>query len=540
MKVNGLLVPAIFAAVLSANAAAPPRGDERLRELVVFPQMDINFSWGLSQQNNEWVISQNVDFPSAIAEQREKLKRQPDDVKQIMQLGYLLNQNDETNESQSCYEKAEQLCRNKIAVNPQDGLTLTELGVALDDLGKEDEAEHDFRKATLVSSNEWRCWVGLGNFLEDDAFWSMLSKSMRNVIAPMQVPSQAVLDYRPSPETLKKSESLCREASQCFDCAMTIAPKEPAVFVQRAGYMSISNLQNCYIRYYRDNEKITTNEWILSFISPQTIANLKKAAELKPKDYQYISLAAYFEYFVPMMESNLRQDSHFTQDMLPDKTRQSIHAAMTRLENLSEDADKKIAAGALENLGMLNMMFGNKPEAATDFRRVVALDPTRRRSWDLLFGSLLESASPDELAAVCESRLKYDNSARNHITLSKILAQKMSKWKEASQHAQIAFQMETNNVIPSLMLAAIALKQGNGTEYLSAAKTNLEHAYALLQSAPSDKETPERWRELMLDSAIFDLYINQPHAASNLVNQVLKNFPNDAIAAELLRNTVGD
>ena len=531
---KSILIAIFLAAAFSAPATAPLRGGDRLRELVVFPEMSINFKWGISCQNNEWGIYQTMDLPDAIAEQREKLKRQSDDAKQLMQLGYLLDQNGETNESQSCYQKAEQLCRNKVAANPQDGLSLTELGVALDGLDKKDEAEHNFRKATLVSSNEWKCWVGLGNFLADDAFYSLFAKNIRNLVAPAQMPSAKVLSYHPSAEVLKKSETLCAEASQCFNRALQLAPREPEVFVQRAGYMSISNLQNCYIRYYRDNEKITTNEWLLSFIAPQTIANLKKVTELKPKDYQYTSLVAYFEYLVSAMKLHPQNATHFAPDTLPDKTRQSIHAAMTRLENLSEDADKKTATGALENLGILNMMFENMPEAATDFRRAVALDPTRRQSWDLLFASLFESASPDELAAVCESRLKYDNSARNHITLSKIFAQKMSKWKEAAEQAEIAEKLETNNVVPPLLLAAIALKQSEQTNYLTIAKIDMNRANTILKEIPAGDEKTKRWREFMLDGAIVSALNNQPQFARDWLNEVLKYFPNDKTAKEIL------
>jgi tetratricopeptide (TPR) repeat protein len=532
MQMTKLLVAMIFAAVFSVNAAAPPRGADRLRELVVFPQMNFNFNWGISCQNNEWVISRNVDLPNAIAEQREKLKRQPDDVRQLMHLAYLLDSNGETNESQSCYQKAGQLCRDKVAANPQDGLSLMTLGVTLDALGKEDEAEHDFRKAALVSSNEWRCWTGLGNFLEGNSFDSMFSKDLRNAVGPGQVPSQSVLDYRPAPETLKKSEAMRDEASRCFDRAMVLAPKEPGMLFQCAGYMSMSNLQNCYIRHYRDNEKITTNEWLSAFFSKGTIANLQKASELKPKDYQYVSLAANFEWYNAALQNSATFD--LDPNTLPDAARQFIHDSMTRLENLSKDTDNKTAAGALENLGMLNMMFGNKPEATTDFRRAVALDPTREQSWDLLLGMLLDSASPDELLAAAEARLKIEDSARNHIVLSKVLAQKMRKWKEASEQAEIAEKLETNNIVPPLMLAAIALKQSEQTNYLSIARSNLARAYIIQQKMPENDENWKRTREWGLNTIIFYALNDQLDSAKNTANKFLKLFPDDKTVKEIL------
>ena len=524
---------AICAVVFSANAETQPRGADRLRELVVFPQMNFNFSWGISCQNNEWVISRDVDLPNAIAEQREKLKRQPDGVRQLIHLAYLLDSNGETNESQSCYQKAGQLCRDKVAANPQDGLSLMTLGVTLDALGKEDEAEHDFRKAALVSSNEWRCWTGLGNFLEGNSFDSMFSKDLRNAVGPGQVPSQAVLEYRPAPETLKKSEAMRDEASRCFDRAIVLAPKEPEVLFQCAGYMSMSNLQNCYIRHYRDNEKIGANEWSLSFFSKETIVNLKKAAELKPKDYQYISLAAYFEYFVSIMQSHF--DNNAT-DALPDKTKQSIHSAMTQLENLSEDADKKIAAGALENLGFLNMAFGNKSAAAANFHRAVALDPTREQSWDLLLVTA-GADSLEETVAVCEARLKQKDSARNHLLLARAL-EPQKKWDKVGEHAEAALKLDTNNIVAHLELLALAIKQSADTNFMTKAYDQFDRTQATYEKLPDNNEKQTRWRELTLNVAILYGLENTPdyHKAANAwVDPVLKNNPNDQQAKDISR-----
>jgi len=102
-------------------------------------------------------------------------------------------------------------------------LNLTELGDALHALDKDEEAESVYRKATLVSSNEWRCWVRLGTFLECEPFRQLFPDNLRGQAFPSgQMPSQEVLDYRPLPEALKKSEASLAEASRCFDRAMAL------------------------------------------------------------------------------------------------------------------------------------------------------------------------------------------------------------------------------------------------------------------------------------------------------------------------------
>ena len=526
------LLAAIFLiAVFSTNADTQPRGADRLRELVVFPEMNLNFSFGISWQENEWVISKNVDLPGEIIEQTKELKKQPDNVRQLLHLAYLLDSNGETNKSWALYQKTEQLCREKAAANPRDGLNLTDLGEALWQLDKNDEAESAFRKATLVSSNDWKCWVSLGNFLPNEYFFSMFPTNLSGQIVPGQMPSQEVLDYWPSAEALKKAETACDEASRSFERAMILAPKEPEVFFQYAGFLSSSNWQNCFFRHYRDYKTVSSQKLLMAFFSPETIANLKKSAELKQKDYQYISLAAYFEYSIAAIEAN---NTNFTASILPDKTRQSIHNAMSHLENLSEDPDKKTAAGALENLGFLNMAFENKPAAAADFRRAVALDPTREQSWDL-FLATAGADSREEAVAVCEARLKQKDSSRNRLLLARAF-EHQKKWDQAGEHSEAALKLEPENIVAHLELTALDLTQSTDTNFFAKAYEQCTHAEAAFEKLPDNAEKQSRWRELTLNLAILDGLVNTPEyqkAARVCLKAVLKNYPDDKRAREI-------
>ncbi len=386
------------------KADTQPRGPDRLRELVVFPEISMFFSMGMSSQGDETVVVKNVDVSGEISLLRDELKKQPDDVNQLLKLGILLDSNGQTNESQFCYQKAERLCREKAAANPRDGLNLTDLGEALLELGRHDEAEIVYRKATSASTNEWRCWVRRGNFLANRYYFLLFPENLRSQIILGQMPSPAILNYRPLADALTKSEASCREASQCFDQAVALAPEQPEVFFQRASYMSVSNWQNCFFRSYRENEKTDATGWLLAIFSKETISNLKKASELSPQNYDYISLAAYFEWFNSALQTNNGHKP--TLDALPEATRRFIHEAMTRLENLSQSPDKKVAAGALENLSVLNLVFENYQAGAANARQALALDPAREQSWDLLLGALAKSSSPEEKVAVCEARLK--------------------------------------------------------------------------------------------------------------------------------------
>src|SRR5215469_13162699 len=269
------LIAAIFCLILPVFAAAPPRGSERLRELIVFPQMDVNFNLTMSFSGHEWMVFDSGETSGQISKLREELRQHPNDIPALLKLGNLLDSYSETNQSRVCYTQVEKLSRDKVTANPRDGLALDNLGEALTGLGKMDEAESVYRKATLVSSNDWRCWVGLGNFLPFRSFPSMFPENIRRQMIFSQAPPQETLDYRPPLEALKRAEDSLNEASLCFDRAIAIAPKESKVFFQRAGYMSVSNWQNCFFLHYRDSEKIDSSMWF-AFFSKDTIANLQK------------------------------------------------------------------------------------------------------------------------------------------------------------------------------------------------------------------------------------------------------------------------
>jgi tetratricopeptide (TPR) repeat protein len=527
--------PVILATAISLQAASPPRGNDRLQELVVFPEIKLTFGLGIDFQGGELVINKYEDPAVGIARVREEMKRQPDNTRPLLQLGNLLEDNGDNSEAQDCYRKAEQLCRARITARPKDGLALTELGKSLWQLDKYEEAENAYRKAVLVSSNEWRCWDGLGNYLANHPFFMMFPEKLRNqfTIGPVPPPHE-ILDYRTTPKSFKKAEASLGEASRCFDVAMALAPKEPDVFFQHAGFICTSNWQSCFFRHSRNREEISASQWSLTFFSQETIANLQKAADLSPKDFGLNSLVAYFEWFRAALLAHW-PSNNFTIDMLPEKTKQSIHSTMTRLEDLSEAPDKKAAAGALENLGFLNMTFQNVTEAKVDFRRAVALDPTREASWDLLLGAMLNSgASPEEIVSVCESRLKHQNSVRNYLLLAKALT-KEEKWDEAAVQAEIAGKLETNNIVPPLFIEAIALKKSAATNYLAAAKLCMKRADAIWQTIPTSDRKVEWWREFMLNGAILHALAGQPKMAKDWVDEVLKDYPNDETAKEILK-----
>ena len=97
------------------------------------------------------------------------------------------------------------------------------------------------------------------------------------------------------------------------------------------------------------------------YCSEGTVRDLNEAARLCPDDERIVATAAWFEITRALFEGR-QQDSNFdfsSLDKFPEKARDSIRAAMNHLEALSATPDKKRSAGALMNLGILEMMTGD-------------------------------------------------------------------------------------------------------------------------------------------------------------------------------------
>lgn len=525
----------LLTVALSAQAVAPPRGNDRLRELVAYPQMNLSLNYGVSFQCDELIVSKGIAPEIQISQLREALKQHPDEVRQLLQLGTILESQGDTNAATACYRQAEQVCRSRMAARPQDGLALTDLGKALHQMGDNGAAENTFRKAVLVSSNDWRCWVGLGDFLVYERFLEMYpDKFRRGLGLSTHSPAEEILNFRPEPQALKRAEAAGGEASRCFDRALALAPRESEVYFQRAGFMCVSNWQNCLLRHYRDGEEIGDTQLTSAFFAPEAVANMERAAELDYNNYERISLAAYFGWTRGVIEAG--SPTNYTVDMLPEKSRRSIRNDMTHLENLSEKSDPKLAAGALECLGFLNFAFKNQAVALADFKHAVALDPSREASWDLWLGMLIfSSGTPQEIVTVCQSRLDHQDSARNHLLLAKALV-RAGKWSDAIIHAEAAGKLETNNVVPPLFVAAIALKQSAQTNYLAMAGEKLAQANVLMGKMSAGNDKAERMREFGLNVIIFYVLANEPDMARNTARDYLKYFPDSEEVREIMKD----
>ena len=521
----------------SLPATTPVRSPERLCELAIIPKFDLAYKFGFTFRGGQVVFDYGEEIEGQVAGAREGLKRQPEDITRWLLLADLLDGAGRTNEADLTYQQAERLCRQRLASAPQSGLLLVQLSRALCGLDKLDEAESSCRQAVKVSPKEWQCWSGLGDVLFART-WRCLAPeiNLMSLLSSDGGPVETLMKKPPTAETLQKAVALNREAGQCYDQAVAIAPREPEAYLQRASFKMISLLENLFIQYFRDGSTFDTKKPLSSHLfTKSAVGDLKEAARLSPRNSDIIGLAAGFEWLTASIAAAPAKP---TLEEISADTRRSILDAITRLENLSQDADRKTAAASFRHLGFLKVMCGALEStsfhaAEPCFRRAVALNPSDETSWNLLLASvLIGGGSPEEMKAVCEAHLKAANTARNHLLLAKALT-RQKNWARANREAGIAFAMETNSVVAPLMLAALSIREGEKPARLIQAALYLRVARERIQVLPINEERDQRLAELMLNAALFQALNGKISEARELVDSVLKHDPDNEPARQI-------
>lgn len=528
-----LCVVGLLVAALSAHAAGVKTGNERLRELVVEPAVNISFNFPQGESRADFLDDYLV--PAEIAKLRKETKEHPDDPERLLELGTLVDRSDETNNGTEYYEQAEKAARKKSAMRPQDGPTLTCLGNALDYLGGDSEAESVFRKATMVSSNEWKCWVGLGKFLGKHALRGLVPQDYTNQNAlSLDTLLSATATYTPPPDALSKSVAMRKESEQCFERAISLAPKEPDVYLARADIAQSFAIEDWLVHFYSDRRPPDANQQIELSCPAAHIQYLDQAARLCPDDYRVVGLALVQDCTLAGVRVVQQDpaDANPPLGHLSEKTQAFVREMTAHLESLSQSADKVNAASAFQYLGMIKMFLKDNPGAKAEFRHSVTLEPANEGAWDLLLAVMEDAASPDELVDVCKARLKNMNSAQSHLLLAKALI-KQNKFGDADNQLQQASELEPDSALPYLIAAASEIKSADERN-LSAAADQMNRAKDRLGKMHDSEKKRELVRAYALDTVILCAILDQPAEAKDGLRQYLARYPDDQTAKDIM------
>jgi tetratricopeptide (TPR) repeat protein len=516
------------------HAASVKGGRETLRELVVVPRIDLRFGYFAYANRANFLEDHMV--PGEIDHLRKDVKEHPEEPEGLLRLGALLNRTGRTNEARGYFERGEKAAKKKSELQPSDGPTLVLRADALINLGRKSEVESLLRRATQVSSNEWKCWAGLGRYLGDNALNEILPTQVKGSSASDEAVISAAAKYQPPSELLAKAEAMRKESEACYDKAVALAPKEPDAYLDRANIEGSYAMFDFLGRFYRDRQSPKQSEVLQLRCSAATVRGLKEAARLCPDDEHVAMAAAWLEAFHAVLEVGQRDTSYDLSSWksLPENARNSLRQAMGHLEVLSRTANKSRSAGAFQSLGILKMMTQDWTGAIGDFHRALALEPVREKAWEGLLGAQVGSgASPEELVTTCKGLVKNKDCCRSRLFLAKALI-RQNKFDEAKVEIKKSADLEPNNILSYLFAGALLLKLTDDENNLSYAVSQMTSAKEVLDKMPDDSEKSARWREFMLNGAILSGLLDKPAEAKDWLRPVLKYCPDDQTAKDIL------
>ncbi len=527
-----VIVMLTFVAMVTQSATLP-KGKERLRELAVAPQLTMSF--GINIRSSTFM--EDLTEEGTIADWKEraqaKLREEPENLQVQLQLGRLLRADGDTNAARACYEKVAQTGRRRAEQRPNDGLNLTWLAEAVSEIGERDEAESLYRRATAVASNNWRCWIELGKFLDDCSFNAMSSEHPSRASQPTTL-MERWLKFPPPADNLEQAIKRRNEASVSFQRAYEIAPNEFEVLIMRGRHLSFSNWTATMIQHFQGAkpllaENLAFNVYDLLF-SVAARPDYHRAAELRPRQYKLLTAMIYAEWvFAMRAATHFKSIQRLTLDQLPEKSRQVILNLMQRLNALADDPERKVAAGALTSFCALKMMFGDDGNRTAEVRRAVELNPDNEQAWDMLIGFALQTEAPEKFLELCERRLQHKKSARNHLIVAKAL-NVQKRFPEAEQQARASLKLDQNYAPASLMLAALAIRQ----DLPAAATAFLLQTRKAIDQLTDEDEANQRKREAFLNLAIVFALQDEPMKAREILESLLQRDETDQTARAIM------
>ena len=521
----------MLVATMGCYGAAPETGAKKLREVARLPTIDLAF--GLKfQSGNGWtlsVVGVEEDSTAEITSLRKELNGDLSDAERFTRLAALYARaNDKTN-LQAAADKALELWKRRVELQPDNGPFLAEYGNSLTSAEKYGEAESVLRKATRVAPAEWKCWMELGKFLDAKAHRALGSDSLQ----PGENLFARIFEKSPSANQVKEAEKVFDEAGECFAKAVGSAPNEAQVFFERAAHRSMRNAFKSVYRILR-GESTNRTEITKAMFTPDSISDFREVVRLSPKDPVAIGGCAFFEAWSHALQKReTLQSGEDLGNLLPDETRQSILGLFARLENLSESSDPHLAAGALTSLAIARAIVrGDFPGGISHLRRALALVPASDTASALLVSLYVSQARFDEVLTLCEQNVKRKDTIHNRSVLAKVY-DKLNKAEKAEAQIRSILKKEPDHIWSNVALASLLLKRGHDESVLREARGVLEKTKPLLE-----KTDASGIRDLqihyVLTVAVFYGLAGGNEAARTELKEVLGRDPDNDYAKAIL------
>lgn len=537
-----LLFVGLLCALTSSAAHALER--DKLRLLVPLPSFNVEFGFNwrapdaLPEVSDEVARGLIIDLQKTTAAGTGAT-----DAAAFGRLGQLLAQVKDP-ASQTAFETAVGLRRQQVAAHPDDANAMLLLGRALESAGHPEEAETVLRRTVVMAPQSGAAWTALGGVLSLQAHRVILPDGTSVTVGGLQLPQapgvEAALRARPSEADIARAQTLLDEAKSAYDRAVEVAPQSADSYGERVGFRLAGGLLRSVLQNLKSDVALSLRDAISRSISTfgeaalslESSLDYRQMARLSPDDVQTLGASALSEISRELARRATNpataNDLNFGEALrdLPPDSRAAILFSVGRMQVLAQNPDAKVAAPALEALGVLQSFLGQTEAAETALRRAIALDASREQAWDALLNLMIGSGRFSDMVTLQQARLAKADTARNHLLLAKAY-DKLNQPAQVEAQVRAAAERAPGDPTTTLALIFVLLRRDDAS---------LPQAAQLLNRLPTltGKTSNFFETERALASA-FNLALSGQEAdARQLFAQVLAQDPGSDVARNAL------
>ena len=385
------------------------------------------------------------------------------------------------------YDQAVDRARAQVQASPKDVTALSRLAVALVGAGKEDEAEHTARQATAAQPDAPAVWLALGWALHARSL-RVLTGEARSVIAStaddhaFQELVARLKKTPPSADQIRQALALSREAKECFDKTVSIAPQAGKSYIERVAFRQDDGLGvQAVVKALEGTLESMASERLTQPVA----VDLEAADSLSQDDVDTLRQAAMAASYGPLNRNqrgiDLRGGKYWRS--LPAKVRAEVQGKLDQLEGIAGGSDKTKAARALEALGILRAnIVEDYPLAEKTLLRALALDPDRAEASFALVDMMREQRRYVEIVTFLTNRLQSRDCALDRLLLARAL-DRLGRSDEALTQVDKAVALSPASLTANLTQAALLIRDrgaaSGGKEHLADAGACLDRIATL-------------------------------------------------------------
>lgn len=473
------------------------------------------------------------------------------DAERCGRIGELLHEMGHDPEAKPAFEQAVSLRRADAIAHPEDPERAARYTDALISDAKTETALAEAQKNTVRWPNSPAVWCALGAAQETHAASLLIDGPIKSAaddeaLDPSPDDSEAPTSsgtnssdsekklVKPDPAHAGQIAALRLSARGSFDKAVALAPQAPDCYRRRARYWRIDRFLLSVLNGLGIKGQSPSTETALA----AEYADYRREADLTPDD----AVAVTRVFVIDNSDSEYRDDKWYQKQLrgtsqaaeLKPGTLMTEKSALAHLTSLSESADVKVAAGALEALGAIQMSQGD-PLAEATLRRALVRDPSRHGALRTLAALLLADNRPGALADVLlkcfdsKADLQSDSPALC-LLLSEALSA-VGQTATAEEQARAALKTLPDSPEANMALARLLLaRSGDDPSVLPEAGACLTAAETGLGAFAS----PDQKAALQTLQAVRLALSGDPGTARTSLLQILHDRPTCTQARETL------